>query len=76
MREIIDMLGKEGVQTRAIWGLINEQIPYLSEDSFKIEKAKYYADRILNIPSSTSLTKEEIEFVFEKVKLVLEKISY
>lgn len=71
MRVIITSLEKEGVQTRAIWGLINEQIPYLYDESYKIEKANYYANRILNIPSSTSITEEELLFVVEKVKNVL-----
>lgn len=71
MREIITDLEKEGVQTRAIWGLINEQIPYLTDTCYKIEKANYYASRILNIPSSTSITDEEIHDVVEIVKKVL-----
>ena len=28
MREIITSLEKCGIQTRAVWGLVNEQIPY------------------------------------------------
>lgn len=72
MRDIITALEKYGVQTRAIWGLINEQVPYLGEYTYKIEKAPYYATRILNIPSSTQITKEEIEYVAEKIKEVLE----
>ena len=72
MRDIITALEKYGVQTRAIWGLINEQVPYLGEYTYKIEKAPYYAKRILNIPSSTQITKEEIEYVAEKIKEVLE----
>ena len=75
MREIITLLEQEGVQTRAIWGLINEQTPYLSEDCYRIEKANYYASRILNIPSSTSITDEEIVFVVNAVKKVLIKLS-
>ena len=74
MREIITDLENEGVQTRAIWGLINEQIPYLSDDCYKIKKANYYANRILNIPSSTCITYEEQLFVAEKVKIVLNKL--
>ena len=74
MREIITALEKQGIQTRAIWGLINEQIPYLSDDCYLIEKANYYANRILNIPSSTSITNEEIAFVVEKVKVVLRSL--
>lgn len=71
MREIITELEKLGVQTRAIWGLINEQIPYLKDYSYKLEKAPYYAERILNFPSSTQITEEEIRYVVEKIKDVL-----
>lgn len=76
MREIITALEGHGVQTRAIWGLINEQVPYLGDDTYKIEKAPYYATRILNIPSSTQITSEEIEYVAEKVKEVLEEFAH
>lgn len=72
MREIITSLQAKGIETRAIWGLINEQVPYQNETTYKLEKAPYYATRILNLPSSTQITKEEIEYVVEQVKLVLE----
>lgn len=71
MREIITALEKRGVQTRAIWGLINEQIPYRGEITYRLEKAPYYAERILNFPSSTNITEEEIEYVAEQIKEVL-----
>ena len=71
MREIIMALEKDKIQTRAIWGLINEQKPYEGEETYKLEKAPYYAERILNIPSSTQITEEEIKYVADKVKEVL-----
>ncbi len=71
MREIITELDKRGIQTRAIWGLISEQIPYLNDERFKIEKATYYSSRILNLPSSTQITREEIKYVVSQVKDVL-----
>ena len=71
MRDIITALEKSGVQTRAIWGLINEQVPYRNEVTYKLEKAPFYAERILNLPSSTQITKDEIEYVVELVKKVL-----
>lgn len=71
MREIIIALEDKGIQTRAIWGLINEQKPYLMADTYKLEKAAYFADRILNIPSSTQITEEEIHYVAKSVKEVL-----
>ena len=71
MREIIDALEKRGVQTRAIWGLINEQIPYRGEIAYKLEKAPYYAARILNFPSTTQITEDEIKYVAEQIKEAL-----
>lgn len=75
MREIITKLEERGIQTRAIWGLINEQIPYVNDTSYKLEKAPYYAERILNFPSSTQITTDEIEYVAEQIKNVLSELS-
>lgn len=75
MREIISTLEKDRIQTRAIWGLINEQKPYEGEETYKLEKAPYYAERILNIPSSTQITEEEIKYVADKVKQLLEELA-
>lgn len=75
MKDIITALEKEGVQTRAIWGLINEQQPYIGEQVFEIECASYYAERILNLPCSTQLTEEEIKYVVDIVKAVLLRMS-
>lgn len=76
MREIITSMQEKGIETRAIWGLINEQRPYLEDDTYRIEKATYYATRILNLPASTNITKEDIEYVVEQVKIVLEGYSH
>ena len=75
MREIIATLHSNGIETRAIWGLINEQKPYEGEATYKLEKAPYYADRILNIPSSTQITEEEIKIVADEVKQLLRKLA-
>lgn len=44
MQEIITVLEKRGIQTRAIWGLINEQTPYQKADTYELKKASYYAE--------------------------------
>ncbi len=75
MREIITLLENKGIQTRAIWGLINEQKPYKNEETYQIEKAPYYASRILNIPCSTQITEEEILYVAKEVKSLLEELA-
>ena len=75
MREIITALQGKGIETRAIWGLINEQRPYLEEDCYCLEKAPYYANRILNLPCSTNITREEISYVVKSLKELLEAYS-
>lgn len=76
MRTIITKLEKRGVQTRPIWGLINDQAPYREEDTYELEKAPYYAARILNFPSSTQITVEEIKYVVDQMRQVLEECAY
>lgn len=71
LREIIIALYGKGIETRAVWGLINQQKPYKGEETYKLVKAPYYADRILNIPSSTQITEEEIRYVSNEVKQLL-----
>lgn len=75
MREIITTLHDKGIETRAIWGLINEQKPYEAEETYRLVKAPYYANRILNIPSSTQITENEIRYVAKQVKLLLRRLA-
>lgn len=75
MREIITALHNEGIETRAIWGLINEQKPYKNNFTYKLEKAPHYASRILNLPSSTQITESEITFVADRVKNLLKRLA-
>ncbi|MCI9077634.1 MAG: LegC family aminotransferase [Lachnospiraceae bacterium] len=76
LRDIITELGYMGVQTRAIWGLINEQKPYKNFQAYKIEKALYYGSCVLNLPCSTNITNEEINYVAEQVKNILEGFAF
>lgn len=67
VREYVLQLQDAGVQTRPIWGLIHEQVPYSEDITYEIEKAKYYSERIINIPCSTNITGEEIHKVCSKL---------
>lgn len=75
MRTVITKLDEKGIQTRAIWGLINEQKPYLGEETYRMDKSVYYARRVLNVPAGTQLTEEDIEFVVRNIKEVLAVIA-
>lgn len=66
--ELLQKFVEAGIQTRPIWGLIHEQKCYLSNQAYDIEKAKYYYDRVLNIPCSSNLTDEDVEIVIQKLK--------
>ena len=66
--ELLQKLDDAGIQTRPIWGLIHQQKPYANFQSYEIEKALYYYDRILNLPCSSNLTEKEVYQVIEKIK--------
>jgi len=68
LRDVIAELEKRGVQTRAIWGLIHEQAPYRGAIAYDMECAPYYSGCILNFPSSTQITKEDVRYVAEQIK--------
>lgn len=65
---LIDYLAKHQIQARPIWTLIHTLPPYQYSQSFEIEKASYYWSRVVNLPCSTSLTKEEIDIVADTIK--------
>lgn len=71
IKTIISKMSDQGIQTRPIWGLIHEQQPYLNSQSYKIEKAKYYVSHILNIPCSSNLESEDVDYVVDELINVL-----
>lgn len=61
--QFIQELMQMGVQSRPIWGLIHEQIPYQGSLAYQIEKASAYWKKVINIPCSTNLREEDVDFV-------------
>lgn len=66
--EMIHYLQENQIQTRPIWGLINEQKPYKDCQAYEIEKAKMYIESILNIPCSSNLSQKDVNRVIEVIK--------
>ncbi|WP_273130284.1 LegC family aminotransferase [Bacillus weihaiensis] len=66
--EIIKYLASKKVQVRPVWGLINEQKPYLNNQTYKIEKAQNYLNHIVNIPCSSNLSKEDVRYIIDCLK--------
>lgn len=67
--ETIKYLSEKKIQTRPIWGLINEQKPYVKCESYNIKKAKDYLNNIVNIPCSSNLSKEEVNYIIDCLKI-------
>lgn len=65
--ELMKQLHAMGIQTRTIWGLIHQQVPYAKCEAYATEKAEDYRARILNIPCSTNITKQQVERVAQAI---------
>lgn len=64
---LIQNLHNAKIQTRPIWGLIHEQLPYKSEIAYLIENAIDYHRHVVNIPCSSNLSPEDVERVISTV---------
>jgi perosamine synthetase len=49
-----------GVQARPLWYPNHLQRPYVDMEAFEVERAQWFYDRLVNLPCSVSLTKDEI----------------
>ena len=62
---LIAALQKEKIQTRPVWDLIHEQADYPGSQAYGLEKAEEYRKRIVNLPCSTNLTREDCQRVID-----------
>ena len=65
---VIAKLQEQGIQTRPVWALINEQADYSKNEAYALEKAQNYRKYIVNLPCSTNLTERDCERVIAAVK--------
>ncbi len=66
--ELMNKLSESKIQTRPLWYLNHLQKPYNSCQTYKIEKAPWFYERVLNIPCSVGLKEEEIDRVISVIK--------
>lgn len=62
---VINELKKHSIQARPVWALINEQADYARNETYGLALAQDYRAKIVNIPCSTNLTKEEAQRVVD-----------
>lgn len=65
--KLLNYLEGQRIQTRPIWKLIHTLKPYEEAQSYKIEKALYYYEHVLNIPCSTNLLNEDVAIVVSTI---------
>lgn len=70
---LIKKLSEMKIQTRPIWMLIHHLKPYEDAECYMIEKAEKYYKKIVNIPCSTGLTLEDVDYVSERINKLREK---
>lgn len=66
--ELIKHLNEERIQTRPIWNLICDLKPYARCMRYKINKAREYWNKVVNIPCSTNLSEEDVKRVIKEIK--------
>lgn len=60
---LIRHLAQNRIQSRPIWKLIHTLKPYKENQAYRIEKASEYYEKVVNIPCSSNLTKEDVKRV-------------
>lgn len=70
-QQMIDGFSKNKIQTRPIWGLISEQIPYQNDFAYSAVCAKEYYKKIVNLPCSSNLELEDVERVLQVLKTLV-----
>lgn len=65
---LMNELKKRRIQTRPVWHLNHLQRPYIKNRAYKIEKAFWFAERILNVPCSANLKDSDVKKIVSVIK--------
>lgn len=66
--ELMEILAKNKIQTRPLWYLTHKQKPYKNNQFYKIKKAQFYYNRLLNLPCSTGIKEKDILKIITIIK--------
>ncbi|MEG1932182.1 MAG: DegT/DnrJ/EryC1/StrS family aminotransferase, partial [Pygmaiobacter sp.] len=67
---VIAALSAEKIQSRPIWALINEQKPYVTNETCGMTKAEEYRAKIVNLPCSTNLSMQDAQRVVDALLML------
>ncbi|MBR5648366.1 LegC family aminotransferase [Pseudobutyrivibrio sp.] len=65
---LIEELKENHIQSRPIWGLISDQLPYEGARTYDLVKAPWYWKRVVNVPCSTNLSPEGVDRVIDVIR--------
>ncbi|MDD5492620.1 MAG: DegT/DnrJ/EryC1/StrS family aminotransferase, partial [bacterium] len=66
--DLLARLAKKNIQTRPVWFLNHWQKPYLKNQHYKIEKAIWFWQKVLNLPCSSNLTEAQVKTVATAIR--------
>jgi perosamine synthetase len=53
-------LAEQGIETRPVWGLLHEQAPFRQCTAWRVERARWFWRRVLNLPCSSDLEPDDV----------------
>ena len=65
---LIRFLEEHHVQSRPIWKLIHTLEPYKDCHAYRIERAAWYYERVVNLPCSSNLAEEDVDRVIRLIR--------
>jgi perosamine synthetase len=63
-------LNARGVQCRPVWRLCHRQKPYKTARRYRIRRAAHYERTVLNLPCSTNLRPEDIDYICDAIRAI------
>ena len=65
---LMGALAEQGIETRPVWGLLHEQAPLRDCTAWRIERARRFWRRVLNLPCSSDLGPGDVERVVAAIR--------
>jgi perosamine synthetase len=66
-KQLLEYLNERGIQARPLWYLNHWQKPYKDYEAYEIIRATRFWETILNVPSGSNLTKDEVTQIVDTI---------
>jgi perosamine synthetase len=65
---LMEAMAEHGIETRPVWSLLHEQAPFRECTAWRIERARWFWRRVLNVPCSSDLAPGDVERVVAAIR--------